>query len=188
MLKKLFLLLLIVAPVSMVAQDKLAFINAEEVFSKMPELKDVESKLATKSEAIRKNATAIEEEYNNKKNEDKEMVIRIITKFLKEEIIDNNLCIERTSLYEYIKRGHGVQYGYGGIKQGIKLDSYEKIKYELIKYPNEDLVESVIDLYELFYLLLRYDDLKEFDKKEFKKIATIKLKTNEVLKKIGYEV
>ena len=139
-------------------------------------------------EGVEKQLKKQEEEYNNKKNEDKEMVIRIITKFLKEEIIDNNLCIERTSLYEYIKRGHGVQYGYGGIKQGIKLDSYEKIKYELIKYPNEDLVESVIDLYELFYLLLRYDDLKEFDKKEFKKIATIKLKTNEVLKKIGYEV
>jgi outer membrane protein len=41
-------------------------VNAEEVFSKMPELKDVESKLATKSEAIRKNVAAIEEEYNNK--------------------------------------------------------------------------------------------------------------------------
>lgn len=66
MLKKLFLLLLIVAPLSVFAQDKLAFVNAEEVFSMMPELKDVESKLATKSEAIRKNAAAIEEEYNNK--------------------------------------------------------------------------------------------------------------------------
>ena len=66
MLKKLFLLLLIVAPVSIFAQDKLAFINAEEVFSKMPELKEVESKLATKSETIRKNLTALEKEYNDK--------------------------------------------------------------------------------------------------------------------------
>ncbi|NDV94679.1 OmpH family outer membrane protein [Dysgonomonas sp. 521] len=66
MLKKLFLLLLVVAPLAMFAQDKFAYVNAEEVFSKMPELKDVESKLATKSESIRKNAAAIEEEYNNK--------------------------------------------------------------------------------------------------------------------------
>ena len=66
MFKKLFLLLLVVAPLAMFAQDKIAFVNAEEVFSKMPELKDVESKLATKSESIKKNIAALEKEYNDK--------------------------------------------------------------------------------------------------------------------------
>lgn len=65
MLKKLILLMLIIAPVTIFAQDKIAFINASEVFSKMPELKDIESKLVTKREAITKNASAIEKEYND---------------------------------------------------------------------------------------------------------------------------
>lgn len=65
MLKKLILLLLVIAPMTIFAQDKLAYINANEIFSKMPELKDVESKLAAKSESIRKNAAAIEKEYND---------------------------------------------------------------------------------------------------------------------------
>ena len=69
MVKKLILLLLVIAPVTIYAQDKFAYINAEEVFSKMPELKDVETKLATKSETIRKNVAAIEEEYNKKVEE-----------------------------------------------------------------------------------------------------------------------
>jgi len=65
MLKKLFLLLLIIAPVTIFAQDKIAFINSNEVFTKMPELKDIETKLATKRETIQKNAAAIEKEYND---------------------------------------------------------------------------------------------------------------------------
>lgn len=65
MLKKLILLLIVVAPMTIFAQDKIAFINSNEIFSKMPELKDVESKLATKRESITKNAAAIEKEYND---------------------------------------------------------------------------------------------------------------------------
>lgn len=65
MLKKLILLLIVIAPMTIFAQDKIAFINSNEIFSKMPELKDVESKLATKRETITKNAAAIEKEYND---------------------------------------------------------------------------------------------------------------------------
>lgn len=64
MLKKLFLILLIAAPVSSFAQDKFAYLNWQEVFYKMPEMKDVEAKLATKQETIKKNVAAIESEYN----------------------------------------------------------------------------------------------------------------------------
>jgi len=65
MLKKLILMLFIIAPVTIFAQDKIAFINATEIFTKMPELKDVESKLATKRETMTKNAQSIEKEYND---------------------------------------------------------------------------------------------------------------------------
>lgn len=64
MLKKLILLLLIVAPVSIFAQDKIAYVNSQELFMKMPEMKTVETQLATESETIRKNSDAIRAEYN----------------------------------------------------------------------------------------------------------------------------
>lgn len=64
MLKKLILLLLIVAPVSIFAQDKIAYINSQELFVKMPEMKDVEAKLKAEDEAIRKNVEGIQNEYN----------------------------------------------------------------------------------------------------------------------------
>lgn len=63
MVKKLFLVLLLVAPLSMFAQDKLAYINADEVFYKMPEIKDVETKLATAREGIIKTKESMEKEY-----------------------------------------------------------------------------------------------------------------------------
>jgi outer membrane protein len=66
MLKKLILILFVLAPVGMFAQDKFAYINAEEVFSKMPELKDVESQLLAKREQIKKQADAIQTEYTAK--------------------------------------------------------------------------------------------------------------------------
>ena len=63
------LLLLFLLPVSLIAQNKLAYVNADEVFSKMPELKEVETKLATKSEAIKKNMETMEAEFNSKAKE-----------------------------------------------------------------------------------------------------------------------
>ena len=63
MFKKLILLLLIVAPISIFAQDKIAYINSNEIFSKMPELKDVETTLMTERETVQKQLTAIQSEY-----------------------------------------------------------------------------------------------------------------------------
>ncbi len=69
MLKKLIILLFILAPVGIYAQEKLAYINTQEVFGQMPELKDVETKLATKQEEIKKNLAAMEAEYQKKLEE-----------------------------------------------------------------------------------------------------------------------
>lgn len=66
MLKKLIILLFVVAPLSVFAQDKIAYINTQEVFGQLPELKDVESKFATKQEEIKKNLAAMEAEYQAK--------------------------------------------------------------------------------------------------------------------------
>lgn len=63
MLKKLILVLFVLAPLGMFAQDKFAYINAEEVFAKMPEMKDVENQIVTKREQIKKTADGIQAEY-----------------------------------------------------------------------------------------------------------------------------
>lgn len=63
------LLLLFILPVSLFAQSKFAYVNVDEVFSKMPELKEVESKIAAKNEAIKKNMEAMEAEFENKAKE-----------------------------------------------------------------------------------------------------------------------
>jgi len=66
MLKKLIILLFVVAPLGAIAQNKFAYINSEETIMLMPELKDVESKLATKQEEIKKNVEAMQKEYETK--------------------------------------------------------------------------------------------------------------------------
>ena len=65
MLKKLIILFVVIAPMSIFAQDKIAYIVTNEVFVQMPELKDVETKLANKQDEIKKNVEAMETEYNN---------------------------------------------------------------------------------------------------------------------------
>lgn len=66
MLKKLIILFLVASPIAMYAQEKLAYINTQEVFTQMPEIKEVESKLATKQEEIRKVLTEMQTEYDTK--------------------------------------------------------------------------------------------------------------------------
>lgn len=70
MLKKLIILFFAIAPIALIAQEnKIAYINSQEIFGQMPELSEVESQLNNKQEQIRKNASALETEYNNKMEE-----------------------------------------------------------------------------------------------------------------------
>lgn len=69
MSKKLILLLLIFAPVAMFAQDKIAYLNAQEIFAQMPEMADARNKLAEKETTIQKQVEAIYNEYMQKANE-----------------------------------------------------------------------------------------------------------------------
>lgn len=66
MLKKLIILLFIAMPLGVFAQDKIAYINTQEIFGQMPELSDVESKFATRQEEIRKSLQDMEAEYQKK--------------------------------------------------------------------------------------------------------------------------
>ena len=69
MTKKLITLLLVLAPFFVFAQDKIAFINSQEVFNAMPELADIESQLTKKQEQIAKDGQAIVDEFNKKAEE-----------------------------------------------------------------------------------------------------------------------
>lgn len=67
MLKKLFVLFIILAPLAAKAQEvKIALINVQEVFAAMPELSGIETQLSGKQEEIRKNLQALEEEFTKR--------------------------------------------------------------------------------------------------------------------------
>lgn len=63
MLKKLIILIFVLAPVAMFAQDKFAYLNAQELFIKMPEYKEAQDKLQVKSKQMEKIAVEIQAEY-----------------------------------------------------------------------------------------------------------------------------
>jgi len=69
MIKKIFFLSLFLIPSIVFAQDKQAYANVNEIFSKMPELKDIETQLASKSEVFNKNLKTMQDEYEAKINE-----------------------------------------------------------------------------------------------------------------------
>lgn len=69
MLKKFILLLCLVAPLALVAQEKIAYVSSQEIMFKMPELKDMETKMATKEETIKKSLAGIQTEYQTKLEE-----------------------------------------------------------------------------------------------------------------------
>ena len=63
------MVLVAVMPIAIVAQDKLAYVDAQEIFGVMPELSAVESQLATKRESISKTMETIQAEYTKKLEE-----------------------------------------------------------------------------------------------------------------------
>ncbi|MDD2511659.1 MAG: OmpH family outer membrane protein [Proteiniphilum sp.] len=70
MLKKLLICMIALAPIAAVAQDvKIAYVNAQEIFSAMPELSGIETELNSKQEEITKNGQALVDEFNKKAEE-----------------------------------------------------------------------------------------------------------------------
>ncbi|MBZ4651944.1 MAG: outer membrane protein (OmpH-like) [Proteiniphilum sp.] len=58
------------APLAAVAQEvKIAYLNAQEIFSAMPEISGIETQLNSKQEEISKNGQALVDEFNKKTEE-----------------------------------------------------------------------------------------------------------------------
>lgn len=69
MIKKVVLIMLLALPVSMIAQDKLAYVSVQEIFQVMPELGDIEKTVADLNEQYQKELGKMYEEYYAKAKE-----------------------------------------------------------------------------------------------------------------------
>ena len=69
MIKKIVLLVLLALPVSMIAQDKLGYVNIQEIFQVMPDLSDIEKKIADLNEQYKKELDVMYQEYSAKVKE-----------------------------------------------------------------------------------------------------------------------
>lgn len=69
MIKKLILIMLFALPVSLMAQDKLAYVNVQEIFQVMPELSEIEKTIADMNVEYRKELEMMYEEYYAKAKE-----------------------------------------------------------------------------------------------------------------------
>ena len=138
-------------------------------------------------EATEKQLRAQAEDEENKVKENKGIAIRIISKLLKEEIINNvnnlhKICFSENEIQQ------GENYDYTEIKRYLQFKDYDNVKYEIIKYCDEDIVEDVIDIYGIFSIFKRHSNINEMDEEEVKKINMLRDKYNSFLKKIENEV
>lgn len=153
MLKKFILLLCLVAPMALVAQDKIAHINFQEVMSKMPELKDVEAKLATKSETLQKGIQALQTEYQTKLEEygkKVEAIQKDTTAVSESEIMDAQKELQQ--LQERIQtRSESAQAEYEKYYQELLTPIHERIRKAIKDVGDEQNYKYIIEASALLY-------------------------------------
>ncbi|NDV68659.1 OmpH family outer membrane protein [Dysgonomonas sp. 25] len=128
MLKKLLLVLLIFAPVAMFAQDKIAYLNAQEIFAQMPEMLEARNKLAEKEKEIQTRAQAIENEYMQKVEE--------FSKTPTDELKDQAIILDRQ------KQLDQLQERYQSYVQTSQA-AYEKEREAIVTPIQEKLVKAI---------------------------------------------
>jgi len=69
MIKRIALIVLLALPFSLMAQEKFAYVNVQEIFQVMPELSDVEKTIADLNEQYKKELEKMYEEYYAKAKE-----------------------------------------------------------------------------------------------------------------------
>ena len=69
MIKKIVLVLLFALPVSLMAQDKLGYVNIQEIFQVMPDLTEIEKSIADMNEQYKKELDVMYQEYYAKAKE-----------------------------------------------------------------------------------------------------------------------
>lgn len=117
-----------------------------------------------------------EKNKNRKLNENMEYSEKIIKLFLIHEIKHNfekALGGKKTFYERMSNETKPTQFGYD--RENIRLDEFNKVKYELIKYDNE-IVHDIIELYYMFETLKGKRDINQFSQEEFQDIKDTYLK------------
>lgn len=119
-------------------------------------------------EQVKKEEERIEKE--------KVITIRIIVKLLENEILYNYGLLQSSNIYNYLKSDKRKGYYIDGIKDKFRFEVYNNMKYDLLKYPGENAIEDVVDIYEMIYILSRYTDLGDLSDREFNKLSKLEEK------------
>lgn len=154
MLKKIILSLCLLAPVMLMAQDKIGYVNTNEIMSLLPEMKEVQTKLQTKGESLQKSLQAIETEYQTKlqgyqkKLEDFQNKVGDVTE---SEIIDGQK--ELTQLQERFEtHGQSVQAEYQRYQQELITPIHEKVGKAIKEVGDENNYQYIVDAAALLYI------------------------------------
>lgn len=146
------------------------------------------------SKNIMKQQFAKEEvKINTEQENKKKLIIRVVSIILKQEIIDNQEVIKPWNMCESIKEKLEIikkssihqQYLVHDNLNMIKVDMYEEIKWELLKYSDDPMILDIIELYNDFYLIKRGFDIYDMQVKEIEKISTLENRIIELLNKLA---
>lgn len=148
MLKKAFILLLLALPCMAMAQDKVAFVSTQQILNKMPEYKVFLEKMSHKEDSVRKEAQAIEKEYQTKMEEfsktaDQELPAAVIS----DRQLQINKIQERFQALREYSEGGGMQQE----AQAMLLPIQKKLNEAIEAVGKETGTAYILDQYAFQY-------------------------------------
>jgi outer membrane protein len=147
MLKKIVLLALFALPMSVFAQEKIAFFNSPEVTAAMPESKQMADSLQKIQEAVKSELTILQEEYEKKYKafmDEGDKLIESIKIRRMQEIKDIE---ERAGLFQ-----EQSQQRYGETRDALLKPIYDKVRDALQKVGAENNFTYILDAGSLLYV------------------------------------
>ena len=153
MLKNTILLLCLLAPVMLMAQDKIAYVNTNEIMTLLPEMKDVQTKLQAKGESLQKSLQAIESEYQTKL----EAFNQKLEKFQNKDasVTESEIMTSQKELTQLQERfethGQSVQAEYQRYQQELITPVHEKVGKAIKDVGDEQHYQYIVDVAALLY-------------------------------------
>jgi outer membrane protein len=147
MTKKSVLLLFFVIPSLAFAQNKVAHVDVNEIFSKMPDLKSVETQLASKSEIFNKSLKTMQDEYDAKVNEFKGMDTSTSAAILQDK--QTEIMSLQNRIEEFVKKS---QTEFDQERQKLLQPIQTKIMQAIKEVGDENNYTYTFDLSALLYV------------------------------------
>lgn len=147
MTKKAILLLLFFIPCLAFTQTQMAHVDVNEIFSKMPELKDVETQLASKSEIFNKNLKTMQDEYEAKVNEFKALDNNTPAAVLQDK--QTEILSLENRIEEFVKKS---QTEFNQERQKLLQPINEKIMQAIKEVGSENNYTYIFDLSAMVYV------------------------------------